>query len=253
MTKSGLAESPEAHFHAVLGHAARLPWVRIDRETYLRKALARYCSDDDIRRAIEDSPAAAGIPRDVLNKAADDSITYETVKVSLISAAAGIPGGLAMLGTVPADMTQSFAHMLRIAQKLAYLYSWPDLFPSSGDEMDDATKGILTLFVGVMVGAQKANLGVKWVADSVSKQVLRKLPQQALTKGIVYPVVKKVAGHVGVAMTKQIYAKRVSQAVPVVGGFLSGGVTFVTYLAMCKTLQRHLASLELTKPHERPI
>lgn len=60
-----------------------------------------------------------------------------------------------MLGTVPADMVQNFAHMIRVAQKLAYLYSWPDLFSSDGDEMDDATKGVLTLFIGVMLARRR--------------------------------------------------------------------------------------------------
>lgn len=60
------------------------------------------------------------------------------------------PGFIALPATVPADMAQYFGHMLRIAQKLAYLYSRPDLFSGDSDGVDDATKGVLTLFFGVM-------------------------------------------------------------------------------------------------------
>ncbi|MFF4399075.1 hypothetical protein [Streptomyces sp. NPDC001480] len=251
MATSKVIENPESRFSAVLLAAAKLPGVRIHREAYLRKALARYCSEDQIREAIEESPATAGIPIEVLDKAANDSISYETAKVSALSAAAGIPGIIALPATVPADVAQYFGHMLRIAQKLAYLYSWPDLFSDDGDDLDDATMGVLTLFFGVMFGTQSANAAVGKVAGMMSKQVAKKLPQKALTQGVIYPMVKKVAGYLGVQMTKQTFARTVSKAIPVVGAVVAGGLTFATYLPMAKRLKKHLSSLELTKPTHR--
>lgn len=248
---SEITENPESRFSAVLVGAARLPGVRINRDAYLRSALARHCSEDEIHRAISENPAAAGISLKVLDRVANESIRYETAKVSAISAAAGIPGLLFLPVTVPTDMAQYFGHLLRIAQKLAYLYSWPDLLSGDGDELDDATKGVLTLFVGVMFGTQSANAGVGKVAALLSEQVVKKLPQQALTKGVIYPTVKKVAGYLGVQMTKQTFAKAVSKAIPVVGAVVSGGLTLATYLPMAKRLKKHLSSLDLTKPNDR--
>jgi hypothetical protein len=248
MATNEVSENPESRFSAVLVTAAKLPGVRVDREAYLRKALARHCSEEQIRRAVEETPAAAGIPLDVLDKAANDSITYEAAKVSTLSAAAGIPGLLFLPATVPADAAQHFGHLLRIAQKLAYLYSWPDLFSHDSDGLDDATEGILTLFFGVMFGTQQANAAVGRVAGMISEQVAKKLPQRALTKGVIYPIVKKVAGYLGVEMTKQSFAKSVSKAIPVVGAVVSGGLTLATFLPMAKRLRKHLSSLELTKP-----
>ncbi|MGW4817159.1 hypothetical protein ACWEPB_36700 [Kitasatospora cineracea] len=225
-------------------YAANLPGVRIDREAYLRKTLARSCSAEQVERAVRESPAAAGIPAEVLEKAANDSIRYEAGKVSALSAAAGIPGVLFLAATVPADLAQYFGHMLRIAQKLAYLYSWPDLF-SGEDDLDDATKGVLTLFLGVMFGTHSANAAVGAIATRISKQIIKQLPRKALTKGVVYPVVKKVAAYLGVQMTKQTFAKGVSKAIPVVGAVLSCGLTLATYLPMAKRLKNHLSGLEL--------
>jgi hypothetical protein len=244
-------ENPESRFSAVLLAAAKLPGVRINRETYLRSALARHCSEDDIRRAVEESPAAAGITVEVLDKVANDSIRYETAKVSALSAAAGIPGILALPATVPADVAQYFGHMVRIAQKLAYLYSWPDLFSDEGDDVDDATMGVLTLFFGVMFGTQTANAAVGKVAGMMAEQVAKKLPQKALTKGVIYPIVKKVAAYLGVQMTKQSFAKSVSKAIPVVGAVISGGLTLATFLPMAKRLKKHLSSLPLAEPSHR--
>nr|WP_298558494.1 hypothetical protein [uncultured Streptomyces sp.] len=244
-------ENPESRFSAVLLAAAKLPGVRIDREAYLRSALARHCSEDDLRRAIEESPAAAGIPVEVLDKAANDSIRFETGKVSALSAAAGVPGILALPVTVPADVAQYFGHMVRIAQKLAYLYSWPDLFSDDGDDVDDATMGVLTLFFGVMFGTQSANAAVGKIAGMMSEQVAKKLPQKALTQGVVYPIVKKVAAHLGVKMTKESFAKSVSKAIPLVGAVVSGGLTLATFLPMAKRLKKHLAGLPLAQPSHR--
>ncbi|MET9578924.1 hypothetical protein ABZY30_25735 [Streptomyces massasporeus] len=253
MNEGKASENPESRFSVALVGAARLPGVRVHREAYLRKALARYCSEDEIRVAVEETPAAAGIPVDVLDKAANDSIRYETAKVSALSAAAGLPGFMALPATVPADLAQYFGHMLRIAQKLAYLYSWPDLFSDDGDDVDDATMGVLTLFFGVMFGTQSANAAVGKVAEMMAKQAAKKLPQKALTKGVIYPIVKKVAAYIGAEMTKQTFAKSVSKAIPVVGAAISGTLTFATYRPMAKRLKRHLADSELAKPKRRVV
>jgi len=204
---------------------AKLPAVRINRAAYLRAALMRHCTEEQIERAIAETPVAAGIPLKIIKAAANTSIVYETSKATGIFTLAGVPGGIAMLGTVPADMAQYIGHMLRIAQKLAYVYSWPDLFADDGDEIDEATEGILTLFVGVMVGVQFAQSGVSKVSAMIAAQVVKKLPQQALTKGAIYPVVKSVAGLLGVSMTKKLFASGVAKAIPLVGAVLSGGLT----------------------------
>lgn len=251
MVETKVIENPGSKFSQVLDASAKMPGVRINRAAYLRAALKRHCTEEQIERAIAASPAAAGIPLKTITEAANISIAYETSKATGLSTLAGIPGGIAMLGTVPVDMAQYIGHMLRMAQKLAYIYSWPDLFGGDGDEIDEATQGILTLFVGVMVGVQVAQSGVSKVSAMIAAQVVKKLPQQALTKGAIYPVVKKVAGFLGVSMTKRLFASGVAKAIPVIGAVVSGGLTLGTFLPMAKKLQKHLASLELTKPGHR--
>ncbi|MEI2276687.1 hypothetical protein OHC50_04310 [Paenarthrobacter ilicis] len=252
MTESQEVETLGSNFTQLLDAAAKLPGVRINRAAYLRTALKRHCTEDQIERAITESPAVAGIPLKVITEVANGSIKYETSKVTGLSTLSGIPGGLFMLGTVPADMLQYLGHMLRISQKLAYIYSWPDLFAEEGEEIDEATESMLVLFVGVMFGVQIAQSGVSKVAGMVAANVAKKLPQKALTQGVIYPIVKRVAGYLGVSMTKKLFATGVAKAIPVVGALLSGGLTLGTFLPMSNRLQKHLASLELTKPGHRP-
>lgn len=231
-------------FEKVLVESAKLPIVKIDRELFLRKELKDRYSKDVVEKAIEFNPAYAGIPVEDINKIAKSCITAETTRVTAISAAAGIPGGFALIGTVPADLVQYFGHIIRILQELIYLYGWQDLNLDS-NEMNEETKNILTLFVGVMFGVNGAVNVINKIAGQVAKQVAKKLPQKALTKGVVYPMVKRIAALIGVRMTKEIFAKGVSKAVPIIGAVISGGLTFATYKPMSEKLKKYLASNEL--------
>ena len=79
----------------------------------------------------------------------------------------------------------------------------------------------------------------------MAKQVAKKFPQKALTKGVVYPVVKKVAAFIGVKMTKYVFAKGVSKIVPLIGAAVSRGITLGTYYPMAKKLEKYLQTTPL--------
>ena len=164
-------------------------------------------------------------------------------KVSAISFVSGLPGGVAMFGTVPADLAQYSGHILRILQKLIYLYGWEELIPEDG-KLDDETNNMLTLFVGVMFGANGAATTITKVSAGAAQQASKKLASKALTKGMIYPIVKKVSKAIGVKMTKEIFAKGVSKVIPIVGGVVSGGITYVTYKQMAYKLKRYLGTLK---------
>ena len=239
--------NPEKTFEDALAAAVGMPGVRVDREAFLRSSLRKYFDAQMVDAAIERTPAQAGMPLDQIKRLANESINFETAKVTALSTVAGIPGGLAMLGTVPADLAQYYAHVLRVVQKIAYLYSWPGLFDENG-EIDDGTKSMLTLFLGIMSGVEMAGQGVNNVAKGLAAGVAKKLPQKALTKGTVYPIVKKVAGYLGMQMSKQTFAKGVSKAVPIIGGAVSGSLTFATFRPMSAKLRDYLAGLPLADP-----
>lgn len=83
----------------------------------------------------------------------------------------------------------------------------------------------------------------------ISKQVVKQLPQRALTKGVVYPMVKKVASYLGVQMTKKTFAQGLAKTVPIVGAAVSGTVTLASYLPMANKLKNHLEMQQLTNPN----
>lgn len=148
-----------------------------------------------------------------------------------------------MWGTVPADTVQYFGHVLRILQKLVYLYGWEELFDSQG-HMDDDTANILTLFMGVMFGVQAATGTIAKISTSTATRATKTIAAKTLTKGTLYPLIKKISTTLGIKMTKEIFAKNIAKVIPVVGGFASGGITYGTYKPMAIRLQKHLQSLK---------
>lgn len=108
----------------ILVRALHVPGVKIERSEFLFKELIKYYPEEQVLKAISSNPASMGIPREKINEIADQVIEYETNKVSAISFAAGMPGGFAMAATIPADVAQYFGFLLRVMQKLAYLFIW---------------------------------------------------------------------------------------------------------------------------------
>lgn len=229
-------------FELALTKSISLPGVNINREKFLEKQFLKICTPEQLEKVIKYNPAAAGIPEETLDKIANSCIKYETRKVSAISVAAGIPGGTAILATIPADMAQYVGHMLRIIQKLVYLYGWEN-FLADFNEIDDETKNMLVLLIGVMFGVSQAGTIIAKVCKGAAGVAAKKIAQKSLTKTIYYPVVKKVAGAIGAKMTKDIFAKGVSKAIPVLGGAISGGVTYATFKPMSHKLKKYLKNL----------
>ena len=102
--------------------AIKTPGVHITRANFLKKELFKNYPQEVIDKAIETTPAQAGIPSNEIDKIADEIIKFERNCVSGISAALGAPGGWAMAATIPADIVQYYGYTLRATQKLLYLY-----------------------------------------------------------------------------------------------------------------------------------
>lgn len=229
--------------------ALKVPGVKIKREEFLRKELFKNHPQEVIEKAIETTPALAGIESKELDKIADEVIKFERNAVSGISAALGIPGGAAMVATIPADIAQYYGYMLRAAQKLLYLYGFPELDTSEdGIMIDSETINALTVCLGVMYGVANANNAIKAMAKALAAGVEKKLLKAALTKGTIYPIVKSVAKWFSVNMTKQVFAGFFKKAIPVVGGVIGGGITYATFKPCCYRLKDALKDTLLSNP-----
>lgn len=246
-TPFGTLALPEVSVEAVIKQAIAMPCVRIDRASFLRTELSRFCQPNIVDYAIAKNPAQAGITRELIGKIADTSITNENMKVTGISALSGIPGGMAMAVSIPADFIQYFGFVLRILQKLLYLYGFDEL-EFDGMNINDESMTCLTVFLGAMFGISEAAKGISLISKLVAERTAKSLSRKALTKTTIYPIVKKIAQMAGVKMTKQIFAKSVAKIVPVLGALTSGSITFVSFLIGANRLKDVLSKQSLSDP-----
>lgn len=227
----------------------KTPGIRVNRSQFLRKEFAKNHTQDVLDDAVANTPIHAGISLAEIDKAADEVIKFERTCVSGISAALGAPGGVAMAATIPADITQYYGYMLRTAQKLLYLYGFPEIGArEEGQPLDTETMNILIVCLGVMYGVAGANNALKAMAKALAAGVEKKLLKAALTKGTIYPVVKSVAKWFNVKMTKEIFAGFFKKSIPVVGGVIGGGITFVSFKPCCDRLKNELRETRLCNP-----
>lgn len=227
----------------------QVPGVKVNRRNFLEKELQLKFPSEVISKAVNSSPAEAGITPEELESIAENVIEFERKCVTGISAALGMPGGFAMAAAIPADIVQYYGYMLRAAQKLMYLYGFQQIDISSDSQsVNSETMNLLILCLGVMHGVAGANAAIAALAGGLAKGVEKQLLAKALTKGTIYPIVKKVAKWFGVKMTKQVFAGFFKKAIPVVGGVVGGGITYLSFKPCCEKLKDSLKDTILSNP-----
>lgn len=218
----------------VVATAVKLPGVKVDRNKFLSDVFSKQ--EDQLSDIVTFGPVDANIDREQLAKLAKKQILLRTSESSAVSFAAGLPGGFAMAATVPADVLQFFGMALRLAQEISYLYGAKDLW-QHGELDDERIRNQLIIYIGVMFGVSGASAGLRVLSSQIAKTTLKKLPQKALTKTFWYPLIKKICAGIGIKVTKSTFANGVSKAIPVVGGVISGGLTFASMMPMANRLQ----------------
>lgn len=228
-----LSPTQDLSLESIVATAISIPGVKVNRNSFLTEFFKN--EDVDIHRIIDVGPIEANCSREMLNRLANKLIINRTSQSSIASFLAGLPGGLAVGVAVPADVLQYFAVALRLAQELSYLYGSQDLW-KNGILDSSLVNGQLILYCGVMFGVSGASNGVRLLSAQIAKTAAKKIPQQALTKTFWYPIVKQIGKAVGVKITKSSVANGVAKTIPVVGGVISGSITFASMLPMGKRL-----------------
>ncbi len=229
-------------WRTLLAASLSIPGARIDRAAFLRSQLQPHFPEAIVEKAVKERPAIAGIPRERIDELAGSCIRWHVLTVSSISFVAGLPGGWWIAGTIPADLAQFYWHAVVLSQKLAYLYGWPDLLDEEVG-VDDETILRITVFVGVMMGAQSANRVLAELAERFAMELARRLPREALTKYGLYNLAKQIGKWIGIQITKSSFSRAISRVIPVVGGVVSASVSAVMMIPMAKRLKNHLRTL----------
>lgn len=209
--------------------ASRLPMVKVNREEFLK---TRFKDSPYLDKIIADGPTAVFTTK-ALRKEAEKIINDMTMKTSLISFAAGLPGNpFTAVAAGTADIVQYFGFALNLSQQIAYLFGEDELFVGEGKEISEEVQIRIIAYIGVMFGAAGSAVLLNKVSKTVGANIGKKVAMQALTKTTWYPLVKKVAAVIGVKITKKTVEKTIANAVPILGGLISGGLTYFTFQPM---------------------
>lgn len=221
-----------------IGAVSKLPIVRVDREAFLRK---QFASSPHLAVILESGPQAVYTVESLRQKA-NSIIKNSTAKTSMASFATGLPGNrVAMVAAGGADVAQYFGFAINLAQQLAYLFGEDELFDDGG-QLSEAAQIRVIAYLGAMFGAAGAAALVSQTSKLASANLGKKVAAQALTKTTWYPLVKKVGALVGKQVTKKSVEKTITKAVPIAGGFISGGLTYLTFRPMGNRLADTLAA-----------
>lgn len=225
-------------WNKILTTVLKMPGVKVDRVGFLRQKLRPYCNQARLQMLGSVRPYTI-VSDSVVDKLARQCINHHATLATAASTVAGLPGGLAMAATLPADITQYYYHVFVVSQKLAYLYGFPDLCDEDG-ELSDVASDLLTIFMGVMMGAPVADKGISELSKAVAENAVTRLPRVALTKAALYPVVSQVAKMIGMKLSKESFAKGIGRFIPIAGGLFSGGLTLFTFRPGANRLRKRL-------------
>ena len=230
MAKSSLSQEQKMYDTALnlIGTVAKTPLVKVDREQFLRQ---QFANSPYLKQILLQGPQSVYKPK-VLEKKARAIVRGNTNKTSAVSFATGLPANpFVMVPAAGADVAQYFGFALHMAQQIAYLFGEDELFTNGGELTEEAKVRVIA-YLGVMFGAAGASSLITQTSKVVGQNVGKKVAGQALTKTTWYPLVKKIGALLGQKITKKTVEKTISKAVPLLGGVVSGGLTFATFRSM---------------------
>lgn len=211
-------------FDKVLAVAVKAPMVKIDRAEFLKNNFSREVEPKMVDKIVQTSPIKAGVSEHILKKIARECIKNETYNVSALSFGTGFGG---LIG-IPADLAQYLVHVLRISQKLAYIYGYPSMISIDGG-MDDATKNIILLFIGMMYGVKGTEKVIANLSVTLAEQIAKNISREALTKTAWYPLLKEICKQVGIKVTKDTLGKAAVKSIPVLASILSATLSYICF------------------------
>ncbi|UTF47820.1 EcsC family protein [Limosilactobacillus fermentum] len=220
----------------VINESLKLPFIKVDRSDFLTKTFSNKI--DDMPKLFKEGPQAF-FSKEELDRIASNVINSNVLKSSSISFASGLPGGVAIAATIPADIAQFYGYSLKLAQEISYVYGYQNIWTNQ-DELTEDAKNTLILYLGIMFGVSSAGSTIRILSNKLALQALKQLPNKTLTKHLYFTILKKVLAIFGTKLTKATFAKGVSKVIPVVGGVLSGSMNYLSLKPMANKLKDEL-------------
>ncbi|MGX7014483.1 EcsC family protein [Vagococcus silagei] len=223
----------------LMNEALKLPWIKVNRTEFLVKLFGNQVLD--LNQLIAKGPQVY-FSQDELDQLVQERINLLTTQSSFVSFATGIPGGFAIAATIPADIAQFYAYCLKLAQEIAYIYGYEDIWLNE-NQLDENAKNTLILYIGIMLNVDTAASALRVLSSRLSAKSMKKLNNDTLNQAIYQPVTENVLAILNEKLAKVSVTKGVAKLIPVVGGVISGGTNYVEMKKMAERLKVELGLL----------
>ncbi len=230
----------------------RTPGSHIDREEFFRKVFEEKYGEETIELAIKKNPLKASISMIEIDEIADEVIKTERNFVAGISATLGTQAGIGIIAAVPADIIQYHVYLLRIAQKMLYLYGFPEInVTEKNNTFDEATINLFTICLGIMNEVEGTIEAIKVIAKAQYNGAKKRAMKKLLTEGVIDKEAEDTAEWFEERMVKSFIASAAKAMVPIVSTVICGGSTFASFEICADNLREVLKDTMLSNPaHE---
>lgn len=233
----------------IMGGLLQIPGAKVDRQEFLEKTLSPYVLDKEKFLAnIENEKPWKFVPDSALDKIAKERFSYRRKLVCAKSFFAGLPGGPVLLATLPADLLQYNYHLLILSQELAYLYGFPEFYDENGNETEETVQALVIMFFGLQTAVGHAGReGVEQLIKMLAKGAPQRIAHMKWGNTALFKGIQEIAKWLGIKGGQFVGKKEIGAAagklIPVVGGFISAGLSAATFTLdanrYMKFLQEH--------------
>ena len=233
--------------NSIILNAIDNPATRVDREQYLREIMFSYkpnMTQIEQQDFLNNPVRAIGINE--INYIADKVIKNSIWKTTGLSFLAGLPGGVWGIAAAAPDIAQNLCYYIILSQKLAYLYG-VNFYESNATTDEYRNSGTL-LCLGFMLGVDSVDQLIQKILDS-AWQTSGKEVVEFLMKTAGFVLARKILVSVGEKLTQKGATNVLGKAVPVLGGLLSGGMTFTSFKNAAAAMQQKLIKYNEERPY----
>ncbi len=242
----------EADIEDIIIAALRTPGSKVDREEFFRKVFEEKYGEETIALAIKKNPLKASISMIEIDEIANEVIKTERNFVAGISATLGTQGGIGLIAAVPADIIQYHVYLLRIAQKMLYLYGFPEInVTEKNNTFDEATINLFTICLGIMNEVEGTVAAIKVIAKAQYNGAKKRAMKKLLTEGVIDKEADDAAEWFEERMAKSFITSAAKAMVPIVSSVICGSSTFASFEICADNLREVLKDTMLSNPaHE---
>lgn len=215
--------------------AFKLPFVCIDKHTYLTQKLGRQCSRKQLEEAIATTPVAVlGI--ETIHRIARKTILKHALLTSVLSFFAAIPYNIYVeMFLLALDLIQFQIMVFIIAQKLMYLYGYS---PVTEEDREKAM-GVMLTVSAIMIGSHRVTHTLKSVTGSAARKIVLQASTRAGNRILAINFIRQACKWMGIEVTKNTIILSFNIIIDICCCLISGLISFWLIYPMCNRLVAH--------------